>query len=225
MIAPIVVAGIISAAGSLASSVAQGAGSQVGSTELIPPALGFDARRQFKGPLSAQLGNLMQGGGGFGPGYMGRMFQQAQSTMAPAMREANKSLNFAQMRSGIHDSGVALQQQAGLQNAFLSSLSRSSMDIVLQNEVIKRQEMMQAMGMLMSGISLGGTMQQPGGMTTGGVVGQGVGDAMQMYGLSQMFNQNTGTNTVNQGGPANFDFGGGQTPLAVNQGGPANFNF
>lgn len=190
MVAPLIAAAAIQAGGQILGSL----GSSTGSTDLIPPALGNAARKQWKGPLAAQLGNLMQGGGGFDQGYLGRMFQQSQSMIAPAMREANKSLNFAQMRSGIMDSGVAMQQQAGLQNAFMSTLSRNSLSIVLQNEVVRRREMMQAMGMMMSGISYGGTMQQPGGQTTAGVVGQGigqgVGDAMQMYGLSQMFNQN-----------------------------------
>ena len=185
--AGIAIAGALSAAGSVAGGMA----SKPGDVEYAPPALGWRARSQWQGPLSGQLGNLAMGRGGFDEGYMGRAFQQAQSMLQPAMRTAQKSLNFAQMSRGIHDSGVAQQQQAMLQGGFMSSLSRSAMDIVLQNEVQRRTEMMQAMQMMLGGISVGGTYQTQGGMTGAGVAGQGVlggaGDAMALYTMGNMF--------------------------------------
>ena len=149
------------------------------------------------GPLSQQLGNLAMGGGGFGPDFMRQAFQQTQSMMAPAMRQAQSSLNFSQMQRGVFDSGVAQQQQGQLQGAFLSSLNRNALDIVHKNEMQRRQEMMQGMSMLMTGITPGATMQTPPSMSQGGAIAQGTlgaaSDAMSMYALGNMFqggNQN-----------------------------------
>ena len=195
------IAGALSAAGSIAGGLA----SKPGETEYADPALGTRARNQWMGPLSTRMGRLAMGEGGFGEGYMGRAFQQAQSMLQPAMRTAQKSLNFAQMSRGIHDSGVAQQQQAMLQGGFMSSLSRSAMDIVLKNEVQRRSEMMHAMQMMMSGIAYGGTMQQPGGMSGAGVAAQGVlggaGDAMALYTMGNMFQGGGGATPQTSGIP------------------------
>jgi len=203
-------------------SVLGGLASSTGDYEMFPPPLGWRARRQWMGPLASQLGKLAMGEGGFGKGYMGRAFQQAHSMLAPAMREANKSLNFAQMRRGIYDSGVAQQQQAALQGGFLNALSRSAMDIVLQNEVRRRMEMMQAMQMLMGGITPGGTVQTPGGMSDAGVIAQGtlgtLGDMMALYSLGNMFGgANVGGDRYGAANPMRT-FGPGLGPQYANYG-------
>ena len=195
---PLIAAAAASAAGNMAGSL----GSQSGGYDLIPPALGGKARKQFGFPLAQSMFNISQGGGGFGPNYEGQAFQQARSMMAPAMRDAQQSLGFSQMQRGIFDSGVAQQQNMGLQNAFLSSLGRNALDISLKAEVQRRAEAMQAMQMLMGGLSYGGAMQTPASMNTTGVVGQGVlggaGDAMSMYAMMKMMQPQAPAPAVNR---------------------------
>ena len=186
-----------------AGGIMGGLGSSTGGYDLMPPALGWNARKQYMGQTAGQLNKLAMDGGGFGQDFMQQAFQQSRSMMAPAMRDAQRSLNFAQMSKGIYDSGAGLQQQGGLQNAFLGALTRNSLDITLKNEMQRRQEMMQGLGMMMQGITPGGAVQTPGGQSSMGVVGQqglgGMGDAMAMYGLSNMFQGGGNTQQIQPG--------------------------